>query len=158
MTRRRAGLLAALGAVAVLSGCKGSPGQPGGAGASGGDEASAEARQLHVRLFGAADAGDVSAFRAVLSRSSEALMQTHFEAMAQLPRPAGHPPFGWRDILRQHAALPASARTRAPYPVIQEGGEARLDLAGHADAAFFAAAAAAIGQRGAPRESEEQSP
>ena len=92
-----------------------------------------QASALHAKLFEAADRGDVAAFQAMLTPRSVSLLDTVMTRMAAMPRPSGEPAFGWRELLRYHAALPAAARRRAPYPADGD----RLDLAAHPDARLF---------------------
>lgn len=88
---------------------------------------------LHVKLFDAADRGDVDAFQALLTPQSVSLLDAVIARMAAMPRPAQEPVFGWKDVLRFHASLTAAARQRAPYPAQGD----RLDLAAHPDARLF---------------------
>ena len=96
-----------------------------------------ESLALHVRLFAAAERSDVPAFKAVLTRASVALLDGHIEVMRALSRPRWERPFGWREILRLHAALPEAAKRRAGYPAVREDGILKLDIAGHPDAGLF---------------------
>ncbi len=97
---------------------------------------------LHARLFDAADRLDIDGFKGLLTRSSIAMFETHFEAVATLPRaPGANHKLGWTDVLRFHANLDSEARARTPYPVVEENGQKRLDAAGHADARFYEAVA-----------------
>lgn len=101
-------------------------------------------RELHAKLFNAADAGDVEAFKAVLTSSSIALFETHFQVMDNLPQPTGAAPMTWRDVLAMHASLDATARKRTPYPAVLDDGHLRLDVASHPDARFFEAVATGL--------------
>lgn len=89
----------------------------------------------HQRLFVAADNGDVPAFKALLTPASVALLDQHLRALERLDRPPGVRSLRWKDLLRMHAELPAAARDRAPYPLV----DGKLNIAGHPDAPFFSA-------------------
>lgn len=140
--RRKALLVAHL--LAWLVACNRPDATPEGTGAVEARPADPRAAALYDKLFAAADAGDIEAFRRVLTRSSIALCDTHLEKVAKLPRPEGVSALGWADLLRFHADLPAAARERTPYPVVMDDGAPRLDLAAHRDARFFEAVAAGI--------------
>jgi hypothetical protein len=107
-------------------------------------QASPAAQRLHGELLDAARANNIEGFKALLSVSSVALMETHFDTMSQLDRPDGTAPYGWQNILRFHAGLPETAAKTAPYPIVQEQGTTKLDLAGHNTARFFEAVQATI--------------
>jgi hypothetical protein len=96
------------------------------------------ATAIQHQLFEAAEKGDVRKFEALLSQRSVALFERHFEVMAGLPRPAGESAYGWDQLLKLFAQLPPNARAQTPFIVIQEDGQAKLDLRAHPDAALFA--------------------
>ncbi|HIA02172.1 MAG TPA: hypothetical protein EYN66_09710 [Myxococcales bacterium] len=92
---------------------------------------------IQLKLFEAAEKGDVHKFEALLSQRSVALLEQHFEVMAGLPRPSGESAYGWEQLLKLFAQLPPGARVRTPFVVIQEDGQAKLDLSTHPDATLF---------------------
>ena len=100
-----------------------------------------QALALHAELFAAADKGDVVAFRTLLTPRSVGLLDGFFRAAEGLE---GSPDARalWKELLTHHAELSSAARARAPYPVV----DGKLNLAGHADAGFFEAAAQAAGK------------
>lgn len=92
---------------------------------------------IQLQLFEAAEKGDVRKFEALLSKRSVALFERHFEVMTALQRPDGESAYGWDQLLNLFAQLPLDARVRTPFVVIQEDGQAKLDLSAHPDAALF---------------------
>ncbi len=92
---------------------------------------------IQLQLFEAAEKGDIRKFEALLSQRSVALLERHFEVMAGLPRPAGESAYGWDQLLKLFAQLPPDARAQTPFVVIQEDGQAKLDLSTHPDAGLF---------------------
>ncbi|MFT5429666.1 MAG: hypothetical protein ACI9OJ_000338 [Myxococcota bacterium] len=109
-------------------------------GASSKAAASPLAHSLHGRLFDAADQSQVAEFKSILTTESVRMMDDWFTAQARALHVDDGPETGWPGFVALHAALPPSARDRAPYPVVGAGSTARLDLTAHPDAEFFRAA------------------
>ena len=97
---------------------------------------SSESQALHAALFKAADAGDVAAFKAVLTPFSVSSLDRLFAAVARL-QPAPDVPHGWPDVLADHKALPAAARARGAYPVVTVDGKRLLDLVALPEAEYY---------------------
>jgi hypothetical protein len=99
--------------------------------------ATPEGKDAHERLFAAADADDVDAFKAVLTARSVALLDEYFAAVRTYEKDPAAPVHGWPELVASHKALSAAARARAPYPIAKEAGQWKLDLAERPESQLF---------------------